>query len=209
MSRITPYAELHVHPSGAGDARPTAQRIIEDQNLLGKLRSKTILITGATSGIGIETARALYTTGAQIYITARDVTKGAEVASSIATDPSRPIGVIEMVLDSLASIKAGAASLLEKTDTLNILINNAGVMATPAGKTADGFETQFGTNHLGHFLLFQLLRPALVASAAGSPDFASRVISVSSTGHRMIPSIRFDDLNWDGPGAYDKWQAYG
>lgn len=132
------------------------------------------------------------------------------MAKSLATDPSRPIEVIEISLDSFASVRAGAAAFLKKTDKLNVFVANAGVMACPYGKTADGFETQFGTNHLGHFLLFHHLKPALLAGAASSPDFASRVIVVSSSGHRMVKDgIRFTDYNFEEPDSYDVWQAYG
>ena len=111
-----------------------------------------------------------------------------------------------MDLASFASIRKGAAEFLEQSrGKLNLLITNAGVMATPESKTVDGFETQFGTNHLGHFLLFHILKSALLASA--TPEYPSRVVSVTSTGHRFGP-IRFDDYNFEKEG-YDEWAAYG
>ena len=114
--------------------------------------------------------------------------------------------VIEMSLDSFASIRKGAADFLSQTSKLNILINNAGIMATPEGKTAEGHELQFGTNHLGHFLLFQLLKPALLAAA--TPERPSRVISVSSTGHRNIASLDFANLDFS-KSEYSPMIAYG
>ena len=116
------------------------------------------------------------------------------------------ITLIEMDNESLASVKKAADSFLQQSKTLNLLITNAGVMATPEGKTKDGFESQFGTNHVAHFLLFQLLKPTLLASA--TLDFPSRVVSVSSIGHRTAP-VRFDDYNFEKEGSYDPWVSYG
>jgi NAD(P)-dependent dehydrogenase (short-subunit alcohol dehydrogenase family) len=206
MDAIAPYADLFKNPNGPGDQRPTALQIIKDQGLEGKWQDKVILITGCTSGIGVETARALYETGASIYITARNMEKGNSVAQSLTTDAARPVRVLELSLDSLASVRKAAEQFLSLSSKLNILIDNAGVMACPKGKTVDGFETQWGTNHLGHFLLFQLLKPALLASA--TPSFASRVISVSSTGHKMVEKIDLDDLGWDNR-EYEDFKAYG
>lgn len=207
-SLIQPYAQQHKDTKGPGDERPTAQQVVEDQGLNGKLQGKIILITGCSSGIGVETAKALYSTGATIYITGRNIPKTEGIAKSIATDSTRPVKVVEVELDSFASVKAGAADFLKKSgNKLNILICNAGVMAAPEGRTKDGFETQFGTNHLGHFLLFQLLKPALLA--ATTPDFNSRVISLSSSGHRM-GGIHFGNINLtEKSDPYDPWKAYG
>ncbi|KAK4505839.1 hypothetical protein PRZ48_003804 [Zasmidium cellare] len=200
-----PYADRHKNLKGPGDQRPTAEEVVRDQNLVDGLKASTVLITGCTSGIGIETARALYLTGAKIYITARDTKKGEQVASELSTDPSRPIHVIEMRLDSFGSIRAAAKKFLAAESKLNILIDNAGVMACPKGTTVDGCETQFGTNHLGHFLLFQLLKPALLAAA--TPAFPSRVISLSSTSHRNCPKLQFDDLDFS-KSEYNPGVAY-
>ncbi|KAF2162114.1 hypothetical protein M409DRAFT_27494 [Zasmidium cellare ATCC 36951] len=189
-----PYADRHKNLKGPGDERPTAEEVVKDQGLVGGLKGRTIFITGCTSGIGIETARALYLTGANIYITARDTKKGEQVASEFATDPSRPIHVVEMRLDSFDSIRAAAQKFLAAESKLNILIDNAGIMACPKGTTVDGHESQFGTNHLGHFLLFQLLKPALLS--AETPEFPSRVISLSSTSHRNCSGLPFDDLDF-------------
>ena len=203
------YHEAHAHPNGPGDARPTAIQIVKDEDLEGKMTDKVIFVTGASSGIGIETARAFHVTGATVFIGVRDVKKGQEVADEILSSDANnkaPIHVIEMSLDSLASVRAAAAEFLTQSNKLNILVLNAGVMNTPAGRTVDGFETQFGTNHIGHFLLFQLLKPTLLASS--TPNFNSRVVSVSSVGHRWGP-IRFHDYNFEEKDSYHPFTAYG
>ncbi|KAK1595088.1 short chain dehydrogenase [Colletotrichum navitas] len=208
MSRLAPYYEQHSKNTGPGDSRPTAIQIIKDQGLVGKWAGKVVIVTGCSpGGLGPETARALHVAGADVYITARDAAKGDQVAKDILSDgkPGK-VQVIEMDLGSLESVRRGAKEFLSKSDRLNVLINNAGVMACPQGKTVDGFETQFGTNHLGHFLLFQLLKPALLASS--TPDFNSRVVSVSSLGHRQ-GRIQFEDFSFEGAVEYHPWTAYG
>ena len=197
------YAAAHENPQGAGDARPTALDIVKDEGLEGKLSDKVALITGCSSGIGIETARALHATGAKLFLGVRDISKGQSALSDI-LKPGR-VELLKMDLNSLDSVRAAAAEFLKKSDTLNLLINNAGIMATPEGKTADGFESQFGTCHLAHFLLFQLLKPDLIASSSSS--FNSRVIILSSSGHRTA-GVRFDDYNFEKD-DYSPWVAYG
>jgi NAD(P)-dependent dehydrogenase (short-subunit alcohol dehydrogenase family) len=132
----------------------------------------------------------------------RDVAKGERAAAAIRADhPDATLEIGEVDLASLASIRAFAARWLATNDRLDLLIDNAGVMACPQGQTADGFELQFGTNHLGHFLLTNLVAPALV------PDQSSRVVVLSSGGHKL------SDVDLDDPGftrtPYDKWTAYG
>jgi NAD(P)-dependent dehydrogenase (short-subunit alcohol dehydrogenase family) len=169
----------------------------------GQLTGKTVLITGCSAGIGIETARALKATGAHVFCTARNLEKGRSALSSL-LEPGK-LDLLHLDLNSLASVRAFAPVFLAASNNqLNILINNAGVMATPEGTTEDGFETQFGTNHLAHFLLFQLLKPALLA--ASTPELHSRVVVLSSLGHRSAP-IDFDNVMLTG-GAYDPWRAY-
>ena len=197
------YAAVHQNTKGPGDARPTALDIINDEGLQGKLTDKVFLITGCSSGIGIETAKALSTTGAKLFLGVRDTTKGQAALSDI-LKPGH-VELLKMDLNSLDSVRTAAEEFKSKSKTLNILINNAGVMATPEGKTVDGFETQFGTNHLSHFLLFQLLKPTLLSSS--TPSFNSRVVCVSSTGHRTS-GIQFDDYNFER-GDYSPWAAYG
>lgn len=197
------YAAVHQNSKGPGDARPTALDIVKDEGLQGKLTDKVVLITGCSSGIGIETAKALNTTGAKLFLGVRDTVKGQAALSDI-LKPGH-VELLKMDLNSLDSVRSAAEEFKHKSKTLNILINNAGVMATPEGKTVDGFETQFGTNHLAHFLLFQLLKPALLASS--TPSFNSRVVCLSSSGHRGA-GIQFDDYNFE-KGDYAPWTAYG
>ncbi|MCJ1401821.1 hypothetical protein MMC11_005038 [Xylographa trunciseda] len=197
------YVAAHVSTNGPGDGRPTALDIIKDENLEGKLSGKVMLITGCSSGIGVETARALSATGATLFLTARDMKKGGTALDGF-LEPGR-VHLLQLDLNSLTSVRKCAEEFLQRSKTLNVLINNAGVMACPEGRTADGFETQFGTNHLAHFLLFNLLKPTLLASS--TPAFNSRVINVSSSGHRR-GGILLDDFNFDHT-AYEPFRAYG
>lgn len=206
MSR---YSAAYASPKGPGDARPTALQVVEDEGLFGKLTGKVALVTGANSGIGLETARALHATGATLFITARDATKAQkaidEILKGTEVKSGAPIRAIELRLDSLESVRAAAKDFLEQSDKLNLLVLNAGIMCTPDEKTEDGFELQFGTNHLGHFLLFQLLKPALLAGT--SPSLQSRVVSVSSIAHNDS-GIRFHDFNFEKE-PHNPWLAYG
>jgi NAD(P)-dependent dehydrogenase (short-subunit alcohol dehydrogenase family) len=202
------YYKVHATPRGANDARPTALRIINDEDLEGKWSDKTVLITGGNAFVGAETARALHTTGATVYITVRDTAKGQKAIDEIMkTDPASkaPIHMITMDLTDFDSVRAGAADFLKQSgNKLNLLICNAGVMAIPFALTKDGFETQFQTNYLAHFLLFQLLKPALLASS--TKEYNSRVIMLASESHRSN-EVRFDDYNWKEGYRPDK--AYG
>ncbi|KAH8707590.1 short-chain dehydrogenase [Phaeosphaeriaceae sp. PMI808] len=208
MSR---YAETHklANLRGPGDARPTALQIIKDEGLTGKLGEKVFLVTGVSSGLGIETLRALHTTGAHVYGTVRNLPKGQEIVSQILKENHEGggnIDLIEMELDSLDSVRKGAQDFLQKSSgKLNVLVGNAGIMATPFGKTKDGFEQQFGTNHLSHFLLFHLLKDAMLAST--SPDYPSRYVSVTSLAHRYGP-VNLGDCNFE-KAEYTPWAAYG
>ncbi len=176
----------------------TTDEVLEGVDLSGKLA----LVTGGSGGLGAETARAFASKGAHVVTTARNLANGEAVAKSIRESTGNEhVRVEELELDSLASIRAFAGRFLEKHDALHILVNNAGVMACPQGKTTDGFEQQFGTNHLGHFLMTGLIAPALIN---GAP---SRVVSVSSRGHHRSPVV-FDDIHFEQR-AYDKWAAYG
>lgn len=197
------YAEVHKSPQGPGDARPKALDIVKDEGLEGKLVGKVFLITGCSSGIGIDTARALSATGAKLFLGVRDVAKGESALADI-LEPGR-VGLLKIDLNSLESVREAAKTFLQKSKSLNVLVNNAGVMATPQGKTADGFETQFGTNHLAHFLLFQLLKSTLLASSTS--NFNSRVVTLSSSAHR-ISEIITDDYNFKHT-EYNPWVAYG
>jgi len=197
------YTSVHEAPNGAGDARPTAKQIVEAEHLVDGLKGKTILITGCSSGIGVETAKALFATGADLYLTARDVEKARNMLPDMVM--SERVHFLHLDLERLASVRECAQTFLKWSPRLNILIANAGVMHTPKGQTADGFETQFGSNFLAHYLLFNLLKPMLLASAG--PGFASRVVIVSSSGHRIC-GVNFDDLNFEKR-SYDGWLSYG
>ncbi|QKX55607.1 uncharacterized protein TRUGW13939_02703 [Talaromyces rugulosus] len=196
------YVAVHTSPKGPGDARPTALQIIEDEQLTGKLIGKVVFITGCSSGLGIQTARALLATGATLYLTARNLEKAHSALGDLAENKN--VHLLEMDLNSLSSVRSCAALFLSKSSSLSLLICNAGVMVPPEGRTADGFETQFGTNHLAHFLLVQLFKDTLIASA--TTKMSSRVIMLSSSGHRMS-EVQFDDYNFDE--GYDAWKAYG
>lgn len=208
-----PYASSHINPQGPGDSRPTAQQILEDCNAIANLTTKSILITGASSGLGITTAAALYRTGAQLYLASRDIPKMERIIDDIVAERSsispscfpRPRSV-EMHLDSFASIREAAKTVRSQTQTLNAIICNAGVMFVPHEPTKDGFEAHLGINHLAHFLLFQELKQLLILGAAQS-KFLSRVVCVSSSGHRFS-GINFDDINFDRS-KYDAVVAYG
>jgi NAD(P)-dependent dehydrogenase (short-subunit alcohol dehydrogenase family) len=203
-SLSTKYAPAYANPQGASDARPTAQQIIEDESLVGRLTGKVFLVTGCSSGIGVETARALASTGATLFLTARNISQTKTELADI-LEPGR-VELVQINLSSLASVRVAAKEISRRTSTLNVLICNAGVMATPYGMTSDGHETQFGTNHLGHFLLFELLKPLLLASV--TLEFNSRVVMVSSTGHRG-EGIRIGDYDFKKhPEEYTPWNGY-
>lgn len=202
MSSVSRYAKVHESPQGPGDARPTALQIVKDENRENDLEGKVILITGCSSGIGVETARALYLTGATLYLTARDISKARYALHDLVDSPR--VHLLDLDLNSLDSVNACAKEFKSKSNTLNILIENAGVMACPEERTADGFEKQLGTNYLAHFLLFYLLKPLLLSS--GTSEFQSRVIILSSSAHKFA-SVHLDNLSLEG--EYDPFKAYG
>ena len=178
--------------------RSTALEVVAGHDLSGKVA----LVTGASSGLGVETARALLSAGASVVMAVRDLEKGEQVASELRQKTgNQNASLLKLDLNSLESVRAAAQQFSSQHTQLHLLINNAGVMATPFGQTADGFETQFGTNHLGHFLLSSLLLPALKAAAP------ARVVSLSSIGHRRS-DIVWEDIQFQTR-AYDKWAAYG
>jgi NAD(P)-dependent dehydrogenase (short-subunit alcohol dehydrogenase family) len=154
------------------------------------MTGRTVIVTGANSGIGRAAARALAARGARVVLAVRDLAKGREAAATMAGDPE----VRRLDLADLASVRAFADDVAGPVD---VLVNNAGLMIPPLGRTADGFELQFGTNHLGHFALTNLLLPRITG----------RVVTVSSTAHRA-GSIDFDDLNWERR-EYRAMAAYG
>jgi NAD(P)-dependent dehydrogenase (short-subunit alcohol dehydrogenase family) len=165
---------------------------------LPDLTGRTVLVTGATSGLGEASVRALARTGARVLMTARDTARGRAVAPD-------GVEVVELDLADLSSVRKAAAEVRERTgDRLDVLMNNAGVMGTPYLRTVDGFELQIGTNHLGHAALTWLLMPAL--RAAGTADRPSRVVVLASLAHQG-GSLDLDDLNWERR-AYRPDRAY-
>jgi NAD(P)-dependent dehydrogenase (short-subunit alcohol dehydrogenase family) len=176
----------------------TTDDVLEGIDLSGK----RVLVTGASAGLGVETARALAAHGASVTMAVRDLGKGATAMEQVlAAAPDADVDLRPLDLADLASVRTFAHGFLEDHPTLHVLIGNAGVMACPQGTTVDGFETQIGTNHLGHFLLAQLLTPALVAADG------ARVVLLSSAGHRL-GDVDLDDLHGERQ-PYDPWVAYG
>jgi NAD(P)-dependent dehydrogenase (short-subunit alcohol dehydrogenase family) len=157
---------------------------------LPSLTGRTVVVTGANSGLGLATARELARAGARVVLAVRDVARGERAAATIEGSTE----VRSLDLASLDSVRAFAGGW---TGDLDVLVNNAGIMMVPAGRTADGFELQFGTNHLGHFALTNLLLPHIT----------DRVVTVSSGMHRQ-GTIDLADLNWDRR-AYNATKAYG
>lgn len=162
------------------------------------LRGRRFLVTGAASGLGVETTRALANAGARVTMGVRDLVAGQRIASEISLGSSGYVEVMKLELTSAQSIASLAAGW---DGPLHGLVCNAGIMATPESRNAAGWELQFATNHLGHFALALALRRALVA---GAP---SRIVSLSSIGHRRSP-VMFDDINFRER-DYDPWLAYG
>ncbi len=168
---------------------------------LPDLSGKTIVVTGANSGIGYEAALQFARKRAAVILACRSMDKAdAAVAQIKAAFPGAAAQAVQLDLASLSSVRSFADALRKAHRKLDVLCNNAGVMAIPYQRTADGFEMQFGTNHLGHFALTGLLLDLLLAADR------ARIVTVTSSGHRM-GSIRFDDLNWQH--GYRKWFAYG
>ncbi|MCW2653622.1 MAG: hypothetical protein QOE41_508 [Mycobacterium sp.] len=163
---------------------------------------RTAIVTGANTGLGFQTVAALAAHGAHVVLAVRNLDKGKDAVQKIAAaSPGAAVTLQELDLTSLSSVRAAADELRSKHDGIDLLINNAGVMFTPKSITKDGFELQFGTNHLGHFALTGLLLDRLL------PTQGSRVVTVSSVGHRIRAAIHFDDLQWER--SYSRMGAYG
>jgi NAD(P)-dependent dehydrogenase (short-subunit alcohol dehydrogenase family) len=176
----------------------TTDEVLEGVDLHGKIA----IVTGASTGLGLETARALASAGAQVVLAGRDAARTTAAAATIRERvPGAELELGALDLTSLDDVRAFAEWYARGHDRLHLLINNAGVMYTPFEQTAEGFELQFGTNHVGHFLLTCLLVPQLLA------DPPSRVVNLSSGGH-MGSDIVWDDVNFERR-DYDKFSAYG
>jgi NAD(P)-dependent dehydrogenase (short-subunit alcohol dehydrogenase family) len=178
-------------------ATSTTDQVLEGVDLSGK----RVLVTGVSAGLGVETARALASHGAQVVGAARDLTKAKKAIEGIrAGEVNREeFELVELDLASLASARACADKLVADGRAFDLVIANAGVMACPFGKTADGFETQFGTNHLGHFVLVNRIVSLMTPG--------SRLVNLSSAGHRFS-DVDLDDPNFEHR-PYDPWIAYG
>ena len=197
---LTPQQKI-----GSGFGRDsTAAEVVAGIDLAGK----TAMVTGGYSGLGLETVRALASAGATVVVPARRPEHARDVLAAAGLTPGTrggDVSVAELDLADQASVKKFAAGFLAGAEpgtrrSLDILINNAAIMASPEHRVGPGWESQFATNHLGHYALTNLLWPALTAAAG------ARVVSLSSTGHKLS-GIRFDDINFDA--GYDKWRAYG
>src|ERR1700688_4573031 len=179
-------------------ATSTTDDVLSGVNLKGK----RILVTGVSAGLGVETARSLAAHGAHVVGAARDLAKAKAATEQVSKDAAAKGGSFELIqldLASLKSVRACADQLLEKGEPLDVVIANAGVMATPLGKTADGFETQFGTNHLGHFVLVNRIASLL--------RDGGRLINLSSAGHRYS-NVDLGDPNFERT-PYEPFVAYG
>jgi len=179
-------------------ATSTTEEVLSGVNL----HSKRILVTGVSAGLGVETARSLAAHGAQVVGAARDLTKAEAATTQVRKDAAAHGGSFELVeldLASLKSVRACADRLLAQDEAFDVVIANAGVMATPFGHTADGFETQFGTNHLGHFVLVNRIAPLIRTGG--------RLINLSSSGHRYS-NVDLQDPNFERT-PYEPFVAYG
>ena len=173
----------------------TTDQVLEGVNLSGK----RVLVTGVSAGLGVETARALVAHGATVVGTARDLNKARTALNAAMGSDACKVELVEADLASLKSVRKAADEILAKKQPLDVIIANAGVMACPQGKTADGFETQFGTNHLGHFVLVNKLVP-LVKSGG-------RIVTLSSAGHQ-ISDVNLEDPNFERT-EYQPFLGYG
>jgi NAD(P)-dependent dehydrogenase (short-subunit alcohol dehydrogenase family) len=191
-----PAVQQNIAPPTFG-ATSTTDDVLEGVNL----RGKRVLVTGVSAGLGVETARALVAHGADVVGAARDLTKAkaATVGVQAAVKNGGGLELVELDLASLDSVRVCADALVDNGKPFDLVIANAGVMACPFGKTADGFETQFGTNHLGHFVL--------VNRIASLMKPGSRLVNLSSAGHRYS-DVDLDDPNFERT-PYDPWAAYG
>lgn len=183
-------------------ARTTALQVVSGISLTGR----TVIVTGGAAGLGLETSRALASTGADLTLAVRNLEQGQSAAQQIrATYPHAKVEVSLLDLDDLGSVRHFAAAWLASDRALDILINNAAIMACPLTRTAQGWEAQFAINHLGHFALTTALLPAL--QRAGHNHGDARVVCLSSSGHK-IAGVNFDDIHFERR-DYNKWKAYG
>lgn len=179
-------------------AENTTSDVIEGIDLTGK----TVLVTGASTGLGLETTHTLAGAGARVIMAARPGAKLDQAAASVKEKhPQARVDVVALDLADFDSIRACAGQVKVLADKLDLLVNNAGIMAVPFARTPAGCESQFGINHIGHFLLTNLLVPLLLKAGT------ARVINLSSGGHKHC-TVDFDDIHWQAR-EYNKWGAYG
>jgi NAD(P)-dependent dehydrogenase (short-subunit alcohol dehydrogenase family) len=165
-------------------------------------RGRSAVVTGSNGGLGLSTARALAAAGADVVIASRNQERAAEAMKRIRDGvPDARLALVELDLGSLDSVQRAAEQILAAHETIDLLVNNAGVMGIPQSRTTDGFEMQFGVDHLGHFALTARLLPALLKAPA------ARVVTVTSTAHHMGRAVDPDNPNLDG--RYGPWRAYG
>lgn len=223
------YASLYASPQGPGDARPTALQIVKDNDMIGKLTDKVAFVTGGSNGIGVDEVKNLARTGAKVFFTARDHSKGERVRDEILSSLSKEdlefeprVEVVTMDLESFDSVKRAAEDFKSRSKTLNILVNNAGEkyqdihntslaltrssgIANTPFRLINGLESQFVVCHLSHFLLVELLKPMLLESS--TPSFNSRVVVLSSGAHSFNDGI-YRDYKFEKR-EYDAFKAYG
>ena len=173
--------------------KSTGDEVLADRDLTGKVA----VVTGGYSGIGLETTRSLVAKGVKVIVPVRSEQKAMESLQQIEGD----VKTAQLDLSNLASVHAFASTIIDEMDQLDLLINNAGIMACPETRVGPGWEAQFGVNHMGHFALTKSLMPLLMRSNA------ARVVCLTSTGHK-ISGIRWDDMQFEND-DYDKWAAYG
>jgi retinol dehydrogenase-12 len=185
-------------------SRSTGFEVAQDHQ--DRLNGKYAVITGANSGLGKETARCLAAMGVHVTLAVRNVEQGESAVKDIKKEfPDADCEVERLDLADLASVRSFADKLLNTNQRIDILINNAGVMACPLARTKDGFEMQIGTNHFGHFLLTNLLLDRIKES--GTPESPSRIVVLASLAHH-ISDIQWDDINFERS-SYSAWKAYG
>ena len=191
-----PAVQQTIAPKTFG-ATSTTDDVLDGVNLKGK----RVLVTGVSAGLGVETARALVAHGAEVVGAARDLTKAKAATAGVqaAAKNGGKFELVELDLAALESVRLCANALVDAAKPFDLVIANAGIMACPYGKTVDGFETQFGTNHLGHFVLVNRIAPLM--------QRGSRLVNLSSAGHRYS-DVDINDPNFERT-PYDPWSAYG
>ena len=188
--------------TSAFGARSTAQEVVAGLSLAGK----NAIVTGGASGLGLETSKALASAGANVTLAVRNLAQGEAASADMRSAfPNAQVQVVQLDLADLHSVRRFAADWLATGKPLDILINNAAIMASPLSRNALGWEAQFATNHLGHFELTTRLLPALLQAGKATGD--ARVVCLSSTGHKIC-GVDFDDIHFERR-EYNKWKAYG